>query len=388
MLVDGDRQPSDSNPPAGRARPQRPRRSRRRWVVAGLVALVVIPLLWGLWRYLQFDFAEVPGVDPPAEGAAANWLLVGIDSRQGLDEDEFLGSEEMVPGARADTIMVIRVDPDTATVELLSIPRDLWVPIVGTGQSGRINGAFNGGGGRERLVRTAEQSLGINIHRYAEINFFGFQEIVDALGGVPVWFETPARDVHSGLDIVDAGCHVLTGPQALAFARARQFETLENGEWNLDPTADIGRTSRQRQFLSAVASSASERVGLGGVMNLNGVLSAAADNMVVAEGTGVSDLIGMLRTFAGGGAQVNTQALPVQDTVTSGGAQVLELRAAEAQVVLDLFRTSGEVAPPAEGLSGDLTVPEAKVVTDADLGEDRRSEALVGVSQPECSAAS
>ncbi len=352
-----------------------------------MVAVILLPLLWGLWRYLQFDFAEVPGVDPPADGQAANWLLVGIDSREGLDEDEFLGSEEMVPGARADTIMVIRVQPDPPSVELLSIPRDLWVPIVGSGESGRINGAFNGGGGRERLVRTVEQSLAINIHRYAEINFFGFQEMVDALGGVPVWFETPARDVASGLDIVDAGCHVLTGPQALAFARARQFESFENGEWRLDPTADIGRTSRQRQFLSAVASSASERIGLSGIGALNGVLGAAADNMVVAEGTGVSDLLGLLRTFAGGGAQVNTNGLPVQDAVTSGGAQVLELRTAEAQAVLDLFRTPDEAPPQPEGLSGDLTVPETRIVTDADLGEDRRSEALIGVSQTECSAA-
>ncbi len=380
MLVDGDRQPSDSD---RLARPRsRPR--FRRWVIAGLAALIVLPLLWGLWRYLQFDFAEVPGVDPPAEGEAANWLLVGIDSRAGLAEDEFLGSEGIVPGARADTIMVIRVQPDATNVELISIPRDLWLPIVGTGEPGRINGAFNGGGGRERLVRTVEQGLAINIHRYAEINFFGFQEMVDALGGVPVWFDTPARDVHSGLDIVDAGCHVLTGPQALAFARARQFESFEGGEWRLDPTADIGRTSRQRQFISAVASSASGRVGLSGLTSLNGLLSAAADNMVVAEGTGLSDLIDTLRTFAGGGTQVNTHALPVQDTVTTGGAQVLELRAGEAEGVLDLFRTPGETPPAAEGLSGDLAVPETRLVTDADLGEDRRSEAVAGIAQSEC----
>lgn len=393
MLVDGHRQPFE-DPPGSRAgpgrgsEPRRGRRSRRRGLlVIGLVVLVAIPLLWGLWRYLQFDFAEVPGVDPPAEGQAANWLLVGIDSRQGLDEDEFLGSEETIPGARADTIMVIRVRPDSPTVDLMSIPRDLWVPVVGRGESGRINGAFNGGGGRERLVRTTEQALGINIHRYAEINFVGFQELVDALGGVPVWFAAPARDLSSGLDIVDAGCHVLNGSQALAFARSREFETLENGEWRLDPTADIGRTGRQRQFLSAVASSASERVGLGGLLSMNGVLSAAADNMVIAEGTGASDLVGLLRTFAAGGAQVNTHTLPIQDAVTSGGSQVLELRQAEAEAVLDLFRSPGEAPPAAEQLSGDLTVPEARVVTDADLSEDRRSEALAGVTEAECASA-
>lgn len=387
--MDGARQPFDSDPSDyPRPRPGRGRRRSRprrgRWVVGGLLLLLLVPLGWGLWHYLRFDFVEVPGVDSPSEDQAANWLVVGIDSRQGLDGDAVVGSSEAIPGARADTIMIVRTEPGSSAVELLSVPRDLWVPIAGRNEAGRINGAFNGGGGRERLVRTTEQSLGINIHRYAEVNFTGFQEMVDALGGVPVWFNTPARDTRSGLEIVDTGCHLLSGSQALAFARARQYETLENGQWRLDPTADLGRTGRQRQFLAAVVASASGGIGPGSLLDINGLLSAAADNMVIAEGTGPSDLIGLARTVAAGDAQVNTHALPVNDTVTSGGSQVLELRTAEAQSTLDLFRTPGETPPGAEGLTGDLDVPEIEIATEADLGQDRRSVAQVGVTQVEC----
>lgn len=352
----------------------------------GLVLLVLLGAVWGIRRYFQFDFVDIAGVEPPASGPT-NWLLVGLDSREGLEASDpnsgaFLGPDA-IPGARADTIMVARVDPATSEVELLSVPRDLWVPIAGKGENGRINGAFDGPGGRERLVATVESALQINVHHYAEVNFIGFQEMVEALGGVPLWFETPMRDAATGLDVVDSGCHVLNGPQALAFARSRKVENLVDGQWQYDGTGDLGRTARQRYFLTQVARVAADRISPMGAFSIDRLVAASADNMVIEDGAGLGDVATLARTFARGG-DIITHNLPVSDMVTSGGAQVLELREAEAQATLDLFRTPGE-PPPEPTLSGDETVPELKISESRSLSSaEMTSNALLGVTEEQC----
>ncbi len=378
--------------PPARPSVRRPRRSPAR---KALIVLSVVVLLaaaigagWAYYRYRQFDFVEVPGLEVPASSSApTNWLLVGTDSREGVDpeSDDFLGDAAAIPGQRADTIMVARVDSNTQSIDLLSVPRDLWVPIVGEGE-GRINGAFNGPGGRERLVLTVQNYLGVPINHYAEINFSGFQAMVEALGGVPVWFDAPIRDSSSGLNIVDAGCHLLNGPQALSFARARQAEVYQNGQWVPEKTGDLGRTARQRQFLSNVATTASTKANVGGLLTLDRLVGAAAESMVVADGAGVSDVTDLARTFAAAkGGQLATHTLPVSDWVTPGGAQVLLLDEAAAQPTLELFRDQGEVVADNQTLSGDQTIPESKVGPVIGLSaEELASTAIPGVGQAEC----
>ncbi len=373
------------------ARHRRPGRSPARKALIGLAAFVllgaVVGAAWVYHRYRQFDFVEVPGLEvPAATSAPTNWLLVGTDSREGVDPaaNDFLGDTEAIPGQRADTIMVARIDSATQSIDLLSVPRDLWVPIVGEGE-GRINGAFNGPGGRERLVLTVQNYLGLPINHYAEINFSGFQAMVDALGGVPIWFDAPIRDSHSGLNILDAGCHMLDGPQALSFTRSRHAEVLQDGAWVAEQTGDLGRTARQREFLSNVAATASTKVNVGGLLTLDRLLGAAAETMVVADGAGVSDVANLARTFAAAqGGQFTTHTLPVSDWVTPGGAQVLLLDEAAAQPTLDLFRDQGAV-PEDQTLSGDQTLPEPKVGTVIGLSADElASTAIPGVSQADC----
>jgi len=357
-------------------------------LLAGVVAVVAL-VGWSFRRYRQFDFVEVPGIESAPVDEPANWLLVGTDSREGVEPgaDEFLGDADVIPGERADTIMVARVNPDTKAVELLSIPRDLWVPIVGAGEN-RINSAFSAAGGRERLVLTIENYLGIHINHYVEVNFAGFQQMVDALDGVPIWFDSPTRDSMSGLNIVDSGCHILNGPQALAYARARHIDRLIDGQWEPDGTADLGRTARQREFLSRVASSASSRVNVGGVLTMDRLVAAAADNLVVDNNAGLRDLAGLARTFAEAqGGQFTTHSLPVVDWVTPAGAQVLLLQADAAQPTLELFRSAGQEAPQSE-LSDDKTIPESRGGTVVVLPPDQMaSTALPGVTREQCSTA-
>ncbi|MGA0962753.1 MAG: LCP family protein, partial [Ilumatobacteraceae bacterium] len=100
---------------------------------------------------------------------------------------------------------------------------------------------------------------GIPIHHYVEVNFVGFRDIVNELGGVTICFPYPTRDVKTGLD-QPAGCNLLDGLQALAFARSRTYQEFREGDWRTDPTADIGRTQRQQQFISAAADGAIARL--------------------------------------------------------------------------------------------------------------------------------
>ncbi len=356
-------------------------------LVVGLLLIVAV-IGWSFRRYRQFDFVEVPGIESAQVDQPANWLLVGTDSREGVEAgaDAFLGDAETIPGERADTIMVARVNPDTKAIDLLSVPRDLWVPIVGDGEN-RINKAFNGPGGRERLVLTIENYLGLHINHYVEVNFAGFQQMIDALDGVALWFDVPTRDAMTGLNITDAGCHLLNGPQALAYARSRVIERLVDGQWVADGTADIGRTARQRWFLSQLASSASSRVGVGEVLTMDRLVAAAADNLVLDDSAGIRDLAELVQAFAGAeGGQIVTHSLPVSDWTTPAGAQVLLLNTEAAQPTLDLFR-DGLAAPQHDELSGDQTIPESKsgVVTVLPP-EEMASTALPGVTQAECSA--
>jgi len=142
---------------------------------------------------------------------------------------------------RSDTIMVVRLDPATERAALLSLPRDLYLPISGTRGSARINSAIQGG--PARLVATITDALDIPIHHYLEVDFQGFRDLVDAVDGVPVYFPDPVRDRRSQLNIPDAGCVTLDPVQALAYARSRAFEVRRDGHWEVDGSGDLGRIS-------------------------------------------------------------------------------------------------------------------------------------------------
>ncbi len=311
-------------------------------VTLGLVVLVAGLVAWEVRRFAGIPRVEVAAVRPAAEGQVANWLLVGTDSRAGIEAGDvnagaFLG--EVVTGTRTDTILVARADAGAGTVDLLSVPRDLWVPIVGEGGSGRINGAFNAGGGADRLAATVESALGLEIHHYAEIDFVGFRDVVDALGGLTVTFDHPTRDMGSGLVVEWAGQHRLDGDQALALARSRTYEELVDGSWRVDPTGDLGRTERQRLLLAQMVEAAGRSIGPTGLLTADRVLAAGADSLVLDTRTSLGAVLGLVRTTAGVGADgVTSHALPVSDHRTSGGAQVLLLREQEAEATLAHFR--------------------------------------------------
>ena len=286
-----------------------------------------------------------------ASGAAENYLIVGSDSRDAVsaqdpNADVLLGGSP--GGRRSDTILVARIDPAKEQAIMLSLPRDLWVPIAGGERSQRINVAY--GMGKQVLVDTVQQYLGLPINHYIEVDFRGFQSLVDAIGGVPMYFDRAFRDARSGLDVLHPGCTTLDGSAALAFARSRQLEYMQRGRWRSDPTGDLGRISRQQLFVRRSISRASSR-GLSNPLTLRRLVDVGVENVGIDKGLSVRDLLALGRRFQGfGGDELQTFTLPVASFTTDGGADVLRLDEAASVPTLDRFRDQrGEV--PGSGAS-------------------------------------
>ena len=127
---------------------------------------------------------------------AKNFLLTGSDNGSCADPNSVTAGgigDRTNFGERSDTIMIIRIDPNSKRTAILSFPRDLWVDIAGTTRQNRINSAFQSTDPR-RLIATIEKNFQIPVDHYVNINFCAFKEIVTAVGGVKVPFLYPTRD--------------------------------------------------------------------------------------------------------------------------------------------------------------------------------------------------
>jgi LCP family protein required for cell wall assembly len=284
----------------------------------------------------RIDGMEAVLAEVVDDGPPVNFLLVGSDSRDGadLDADDIgaIGTLDDVQGQRADTIMILRRDNDGG-VALTSLPRDLWVPIAGTGRSGRINGAYNEGA--ERLAATVTEALGIPVHHYVEVDFFGFKDIIDSVGGVDLCVEYVTRDTRSGLNL-DPGCQTLDGTMALAFARSRYYEEFRDGQWRVDGSADLGRIRRQQLFMRAAINGAILEWRSSPFSSSRLIDSVTASVRIDGSVDPIRAADSLRRAAE---EDLVTYVLPVRP-VTIGDAAVLELDTG-ADEVLDYFRGIG-----------------------------------------------
>ena len=288
--------------------------------------------------------AELTDVLADNVGPAENYLIVGSDTRDVVDEDAedaglFLDGATG-EGGRSDTIMILRRDPDNGA-SLLSIPRDLWVPIAGTGEDGKINWAYIGG--PRRLAETITQALGIPIHHYVEVDFAGFQRLVDEIGGVEICVEDAAEDTNSGL-VLQPGCQVLNGSMALAFARSREYRTWRDGEWHEEQGApDLNRIARQQVFLRTAATEVLDEIN-SNPFRLGDLIDAAGGAVRLDDQVNFVEAGEAMFAAAQDGMQTFT--VPVNG-VTIGDQSALEL-ADGADEILDYFRGTGPLpAAPA-----------------------------------------
>jgi LCP family protein required for cell wall assembly len=204
-------------------------------------------------------------VDPICIREACTFLVLGSDSRAGVPKR----LANPATGQRSDTIIVVQVDVQRDRTVVLSIPRDLRVHIPGHGMN-KINTALNYG--PNLIVKTVERVTGLHINHYVEVNFLGFERLVDALGGIPMCINRPLKDKLADLNLPRAGCYKLNGRQALAFVRARHIEG--------DLIPDFSRISRQQQFMRAVIE---KGLSIGSVLRLPDLIRAVENNLVVDE---------------------------------------------------------------------------------------------------------
>lgn len=303
-------------------------------LVVMLLMTCLALLAFGWWEFNRIDKVDVAGALSPASGKGTNFLIVGTDSREGIDKSDpnaeaFIGGGFSGEGpSRTDTIMLLRIEGGKKM--LLSIPRDLWVKDPKTNQLGRINAVYQSG--RAELIK-AVQGLGIPVHHYLEINFVSFARLVDAVGGIDVEFPNPARDEHSGLYIDKPGVNRLGGVEALAYVRSRYYQELQNGKWVYVGNADLGRVERQRTFLSALMGK------IGGSKNPIQLVSVAN---ALASGGGLKLDTKLTYVDALGFAWQFRSFHPESETIpttpaTRGGAAVLDL-GPSADAVLSRYR--------------------------------------------------
>jgi LCP family protein required for cell wall assembly len=317
--------------------------------VLGLGVVVVVLALGGTavaaWLVMslgEIDRYEDLSTDAAPAGEPRNYLVVGSDSRAESTD----GSAGSVRGQRSDTIMVVRLDPATNHADMLSIPRDLVVPIAGTGDEARINSAYSQG--RQVLIDTLRDNFGIEVNHYVEIDFRGFQELVQAIGGVSLWLEDAVKDRASGLYVTDRGCVTLDGEQALAFARSRQMQYMTPDGWSRpDPFADLGRIQRQQVFIRRALTRALHEAR-SNPLTFRDLVSIGVSSVGIDGGTDPLELARQFKDFDTD--DLTTYSVPV---VESGDGATVLLDDEAAEPVFAVFRgddpddaASGAGVPP------------------------------------------
>jgi LCP family protein required for cell wall assembly len=322
---------------------------------------------------LHFRLGQVPRLDlgdaldeEPGGNSAQNYLLVGTDSAERLDPNDPVTNGREDLGVLSDTIMLLRVDPDSPQAQLLSFPRDLYVDIPGSGE-GKINSAL-AAGGQEALIATIQETFDVPVHHYLQVDFLGFQELVRAIDGVPFFFDRPVRDQSTGLFVGHRGCNTLGPEQALAYARSRHLEIRQDdGSWVEDGTADLGRISRQQDFIRrAISRTISE--GLRHPLLLGDVVDVATDAVEMDGDLSVDDFVQLGRKFRTfNDDTLQTLTLDVSDDF-AGGSQILRLQDTEAnERNLGIFR--GQSGAGANATPGISVVVHNGSGTDGQAGE-------------------
>ncbi len=352
---------------------------RRSWPQR-LLMLASIGLIGGLvfaalsLKEIDETAASIPRVDfsietPDGEavdvqpGEPLNFLIVGTDNAEGLDPDDPVHKGRQTGSLLTDVLIVLRLDPATGRAAVMSIPRDLRVEYASTG-SGKVNAAYYygtaRGEGHAELGQTIVDNLDIPIHKYVEIDFAGFAELVDAIDGVPVYFANPAKDEGSFLDVKAPGCWILDGDEALSYVRGRFYEEFIDDQWVFTGRNDFDRNERQQDFLILAAERAVDRIGRSPVsirQFLNGVKDAEA--VTLDDTTSIQELIDLAQAFADFNPEtLERYELPVGLITGTTDYALIE---GQAKQVLDVFRGYA-------GLEGASTVEMTATGDEEEIG--------------------
>ena len=328
-------------------------------------------------NYIDDEIDRIPRValaTSTVENNGTNFLIIGSDSRKFVASGEEAAAfgdpndPDVGTGQRSDTLMVLHANGDRSFA--VSFPRDTWVNIPGTGDA-KINAAFNDG--PQTVVDTLAQNFNIGINHYLEVDFRSFEGLVDAIGGVPVYFEHTTRDEFTGLLIPFPNtCYVLDGGQSLAYVRSRfpEYYNYATEEWDdASGRADLDRIERQQEFVQRLG-----RIAIDRATDDPRIAPDLADevipNLHADEGFDRSAFNQLARAFmtlsAGNPTSLEFATLPTERATRGGQDALVAVQPAADEM---LARLRGDVVPepvpdttaPAEGDPGGLTPSDVRV---------------------------
>ncbi|RLK23238.1 LytR family transcriptional attenuator [Micromonospora sp. M71_S20] len=310
---------------------------RRRWRRIALISLLVVALLAGggliagglYLRSVESDiervdaFADVPEAGRPQAVAkgAMNILILGSDTRD----------PESTSGSRTDTIILAHLPKDRSSAQLVSIPRDTWVSVPRSkdgsqgGRDAKINAAY-AWGGVPLMVQTVEKFTSVRIDHVMMVDFAGFKEIIDALGGIDIDAEKTFTSIHPPFRTFRQGVQRMDGETALDYSRQRkQF-----------PDGDFARIRHQQQVIRAIL----DRAVSGGIVTnpgkLNSFVKATSNAVSVDEKMSLLGMATDLRGLRGNNLRFITS--PTKGTGRVGSESVVFANTEKARSFYDAVR--------------------------------------------------
>jgi LCP family protein required for cell wall assembly len=331
----GDGPPADAAPAPGRRR----RRVKRILLISGLAVVVLIGglALAGFLYIRSVDhsvkridaFTGVPASSrpsPPAEAVGAeNLLILGSDTRDPGN----------TTGSRSDTIILAHLPKDRKSAQLISIPRDTWVyvPKSSTTPYGNTHAKINAAyawGGVPLVVQTVEGFTGVRIDHVAIVDFAGFKEIIDALGGVDIYVDQSFTSTHSlnadGRRTFTKGMQHMDGAAALDYSRERY--SFADG--------DFARIRHQQEMIKAVLDKAASGGLLTNPVRLNALLRSTANAVQVDKTLSLFDTAAQLRGL--GSSDLKFFTSPSKGTGMVGDQSVVFADDAKDKVLFDAVR--------------------------------------------------
>lgn len=263
---------------------------KKKWFIITMSVLAVLFLAGGIFAYKTgYVLNKISESDSSVLKSLFNVLpVVGKDELEGEEDGRInvallgmRGTNMPGGGLLADSIMVVSLNTKENKVAMISIPRDLYVKVPGSTYRSKINAvhAFGEENGKKKGLSDMKQVLGevtgLDIHYAVSINFAGFKQLIDAVGGIDINLTTPFYETHQfvegkecGIEFsLPVGMNTLNGEKALCYARAR------------DNTSDFDRAKRQQVMLKALKEKLISMGTLSDFSKVNNILNAVGDNV-------------------------------------------------------------------------------------------------------------
>jgi LCP family protein required for cell wall assembly len=304
---------------------KKPGRPIKKYFIFGIILLLLFSTIAGFWDYYQLSHKvhklDVNGLTASVNGAE-NILVAGSTNRCNLTVQNVQWGfcSQGVTGVNSDIIFIIHIVPATKSITILSIPRDTFIPNARSGaQAYKIDAALYEG--PTQLVNAIQEDFGIPIQHYVEVGFDGFVNIVNAIGGVKMYFPMPVYDAYSYLNVQSPGCKTLNGVEALQVVRARHIQykpasitTSDMNYWPQEAQSDIARITRTHEFLKVLAAQVAAK-GISNPITDQKIVDAIAPQVQVDSGFSTSDMLSLLEEFhAVNINKVTEYTLPVATT--------------------------------------------------------------------------